>query len=82
MQITAGNELKAVPKLFHYFVPMRINGNKEFFVFYFQLASQLKFSDPQWLEEVDDTLDPDWLRGLHTTLVQFEVGLFLLSIVL
>ncbi|XP_052789106.1 uncharacterized protein LOC128223773 isoform X2 [Mya arenaria] len=39
----------------------------------YDLSSQLKFSDPQ-LEESEDEQDPDWLRSLHTTLVQFEEG--------
>ncbi|KAH3710854.1 hypothetical protein DPMN_070349 [Dreissena polymorpha] len=38
-----------------------------------QLSSQLKFSDPR-MEEEEDVQDPEWLRALHATLVQFEVS--------
>ncbi|KAH3710874.1 hypothetical protein DPMN_070370 [Dreissena polymorpha] len=37
----------------------------------FDLSSQLKFSDPR-MEEEEDVQDPEWLRALHATLVQFE----------
>ncbi|XP_052250710.1 uncharacterized protein LOC127857963 isoform X3 [Dreissena polymorpha] len=39
----------------------------------FDLSSQLKFSDPR-MEEEEDVQDPEWLRALHATLVQFEEG--------
>ncbi|XP_060586263.1 uncharacterized protein LOC132742001 isoform X4 [Ruditapes philippinarum] len=42
----------------------------------YDFSSQIKFSQPQNLEE-DDVADPDWLRALHTTLVQFEEGAIL-----
>ena len=39
------------------------------------MSCQLKYADPHIQESVEeDVPDPDWMRALHTTLVQFEVG--------